>query len=376
MYNRGVMKELLKKLICAETTTETGELAAAEILSEELGRLGIEGRIDSWDGNRANFVAHVKSAGQRAGLLFVCHLDVVPPGEEGWKHPPFTATESDGKIYGRGSADMKGGIAAAIGAIEQIVDSGVKLQGDIMLVGAAGEETDSRGAKRFIRNWDGIPELGGVVITEPTNFDVVTAHRGLLWLEVVTKGRAAHSSTPELGVNAISAMRAVLNELENYEIRCEPQELLGKCSMSINTISGGKAINIVADKCSIGIDIRTLPGQEHQDIIDDFQRIFTRLKGQEPQFDAEVSVIRSVGALKTDRQSDFVRDFCAAVGVNETKAVGFTTDGPHFAPLGAPVVIFGPGKPEVCHKPDEYIDISDVEQGAAHYKDVILRFLS
>ena len=366
----------MKKLIQAETTAEKGELAAADVISDELGRSGIASAIDSWDGNRANIIAQIKSAGRRGALLFACHLDVVGPGEASWRNPPFVGVESEGKIYGRGSADMKGGIAAIVTAIEQIVESGVRLQGDIILFGAAGEETDSCGAKRFVRNWGGMARLAGVVIPEPTDFEIVTAHRGLLWLKVTTKGKAAHGSTPQSGVNAIASMRMVLDALENYKIRVEPHKLLGGCSMSINTIAGGKAINVVPDKCSIGVDIRTVPGQNYQDIIDDFQEMFVKLKQGNSQFEAEVSVVRDVKALETDSNCDFVKDFCSAVGISGTKAVGFTTDGPHFASLGVPVVIFGPGKPEVCHKPDEYIDISDVEKAVEYYKNIILKFLS
>ena len=262
------------------------------------------------------------------------------------------------------------------------------------------------GAKRFVRDCGGISELApldtgsfghegghpesyltglaGIVIPEPADFEVITAHRGLLWLKVTTRGKATHGSTPELGVNAIASMRAVLDELENYKIRFEPhppaflrkQEGGGECSMSINTIAGGKAINVVPDKCDIGIDIRTLPAQNHQDIIADFQKIFAKLKQKNPEFDADVSIVREVGALETDSNCDFVKEFCSAVGVSETKAVGFTTDGPHLAVLGAPVVILGPGKPEVCHKPDEYIDICDLEKAVEYYKNIILKFLS
>ena len=370
------MKKLLRKLIGAETTAQKGELAAAEIISAELGRSGIDCRIDSWDGARANITARVTSAGRRGALLFACHLDVVGAGEASWKYPPFAATESDGKIYGRGSADMKGGIAAAVTAIGQIVDSGMKLQGDIILFGAAGEETDSCGTKRFVRNFGGTAKLTGVIIPEPTDFEIITAHRGMLWLKVTTKGKAAHSSAPHLGVNAISSMKSFLDKLENYEIAFEPHKLLGECSMSINTISGGKEINVVPDKCSITIDIRTLPAQNHQAIIADFEKIFAKLKRKNSQFDAQVSIVREVGALETDCRCDFVRDFCSAVGISETRAVGFTTDGPYFASLGVPVVIFGPGNPELAHKPDEYIDISDVEKAVEYYKNIILKFLS
>ncbi len=376
LYNLLVMKELLRKLIQAQATPEKGELAAAEIISAELGRWGIRSQIETWDPNRANVIARIESTRRKGALLFVCHLDVVGPGEAPWTYPPFAAVESDGKIYGRGSADMKGAIAAAVTAIGQIVESGTELQGDILLFGAAGEETDSSGARRFVQNAAVLPRLAGVVVTEPTEFEVITAHRGLLWLEITTKGKAAHGSTPHLGINAIALMKSVLNELERYKIPFEPHELLGGCSMSINTITGGQAINIVPDQCRIGVDIRTVPTQKHRDIVADFEGLLAKLKQANSQFVTDVSVLRDVQALETDSSCDFVKDFCTAVGCSDTKAVGFTTDGPHFAPLGAPVVIFGPGKPELCHRPDEYIDIADVEQAVEHYKNIILRFLS
>jgi succinyl-diaminopimelate desuccinylase len=371
------MKELLRELIGAETTAERGELAAAEIISAEFGLSQIECRVDSWGQNRANLVARIESGGHRGALLFACHLDVVGPGEAKWEHPPFSAVESGSKIYGRGSADMKGGIAAVVTAIRQIVESGVKLGGDIILLGAAGEETDSCGAKRFVSSEArDLPDIAGVVLPEPTAFEVVTAHRGMLWLDVKTFGKAAHGSTPELGVNAIGSMRDLLGELESYKIRAEPHKLLGECSMSANTIVGGKEINVIPDKCEIGIDIRTLPGQNQQAIIDDFQRIFARLKQKNAEFQASVSIVREVGALETDPACDFVKEFCSVVGASESRAVGFTTDGPHLVSLGAPVMVFGPGEPKVCHKPDEYIKIADVERAVEYYKDIILKFLS
>ena len=380
-YNDFTMKELLKNLIQAETTAEKGEIAAAEVISAEFSRSGIDSSIDCWDRTRANITAHIKSTRRKAGLLFACHLDVVGPGEAAWKHPVFTAVESKGKIYGRGSVDMKGGTAAAVTAIRQIIDSGIELQGDIIFTAVAGEETDSVGARRFVNDKDWLPELApqgltGVVIPEPTNFEVVTAHRGMLWLNIITKGKAAHSSAPQLGVNAISSMRLILNELENYKIKAEPHELLGTCSMSINTIAGGKAMNVVPDKCSIGIDIRTLPGQDHQAIIVDLEEICSNLRDNNEQFEAVVTVHRQVQSMETDCNCDFVKDFCSVVKTDETKAVGYTTDGPYFASIGSPVVVFGPGKPHLCHKPDEFIDIADLEKGVKFYKKIILKFLT
>ena len=372
------MKDLLRKLIRADTTVEKGELAAADIIRKELKQAGIVVRIDKWNHNRANIIATVKSAGRKRSLMFACHLDVVPPGQAKWKYSPFAAVEKDGRIYGRGSADMKAGIAAVVTAIREVVDSGVSLKGDIILFAAAGEETDSCGAKRFINRLNEAKpqKLIGVIVPEPTNFAVVTSHRGLLWLEIATKGKAAHGSAPQSGINAISSTRLLLNELANYSIRCKPHKSLGECSMSINTIKAGKAINIIPDKCTIGIDIRTLPYQSNEDIINGLQKIVSKLNRRNPEFDAEISVVRNSSALETDSDCDFVRDFCVSVGKHRTSAVGFATDGPYFARLNAPVVIFGPGNPQSAHKPDEYVEIADVKKAVSYYKKIILRFLS
>lgn len=376
MYNGRIVKELLKELVRADTTAQSGELRAARIISDHFSRCGIESQIDAWGKNRANVVARTNSSRSRAALLFACHLDVVGPGEGQWKYPPFSGHESNGRIHGRGSTDMKGGMAAIAGAICEVVTSRARLQGDIIFAALAGEETDSCGARRFVGDQGQTPRLAGVVIPEPTDFEIVTAHRGMLWLDVTTRGKAAHGSTPELGINAISSMRAFLDELAGYEIPFEPHELLGRCSMSVNTISGGRTLNVVPDRCTVGIDIRTLPGQSHGEIVLGFERILDRLKSTDARFDAAVSTIREVGPLETDTGCGFVRDFCQAVGINRKKAVGFTTDGPHLASLGAPVVIFGPGKPDICHKPDEYIEISDLKKAAEYYKKVIFKFLT
>jgi succinyl-diaminopimelate desuccinylase len=271
---------------------------------------------------------------------------------------------------------MKGGIAAVVAAIRRVVDSRAELQGNIVFAAVAGEETDSRGAARYVADRSGLPELAGVVIPEPTDFAVVTAHRGMLWLEVTTAGKAAHSSTPHLGVNAIASMRLILDRLENYKASDRTHELLGKCTMSINTISGGKALNVVPDKCAIGIDFRTLPGQDHRQILADLEQMFAQLKSENGRFEAAVSELRRLEPLETDSRCDFVKDFCIGVGADRTGPIGYTTDGPYFASLGAPVVIFGPGAPGLCHKADEYIAIGDLEKAAKHYENIILKFLT
>lgn len=370
------MNDLLKQLIQADSTPAHGESAAAEVIATRFQQHGIVCAVDRWDGNRANITAHVKSAGKKPALLFVCHLDVVGPGEETWEHSPFAAVEQDGRIYGRGAADMKGGIASVVTAICEVADSRATLQGDIIFAATAGEETDSAGVERFMQDQARLPPLAGVVVPEPTDFAVVTAHRGLFWLKVTTRGKAVHSSMPERGVNAIGSMKHVLDELDRYQIPYEPHPRLGKCSMSVNTINGGAAMNMVPDRCTLGVDIRTLPGQDHDAIRSDIERILAKLRTVAPPFDAELAVERSVQAMETDPACTFVKALCSAVGVDLTNVVGYTTDAPHLVPLAAPIVIYGPGKPKMCHQVDEYIDIADMKKGADFFTRVIRRFLA
>jgi succinyl-diaminopimelate desuccinylase len=370
------MKDLLKQLIRTDSTPGKGEAMAAEVVATYFRRHGIDCLLDQWDGNRGNVIAHVTTARERPALLFVCHLDVVGAGEEQWEHPPFGAVEKDGRIYGRGTTDMKGGIAAVAAAICEATRSETPLRGDIIFAATAGEETDSSGVLRFMQDRDGLPPLAGIVVPEPTDLAVVTAHRGLFWLRITTRGKAVHSSMPERGVNAIASMKRVLDELERYQVQAKPHPLLGRCSMSINTIVGGEAMNVVPDRCTLGVDIRTLPGQDHEAIRYDFERMLARLKTGVPLFDADLLIERSAAAVETDPECEFVKAFCSAVEVDLTNVVGFTTDAPHLLPLGAPIVICGPGKPKMCHQVDEYIDVADLQTGVELFTSVIRQFLT
>jgi len=370
------MKELLRQLIAAKSTPDVGERAAAEVIAAHLSQCGIDGHVDTWDQNRANVVAHVKSDRQRPALLFACHLDVVPPGQEPWDSPPFEVRETDGTLYGRGVVDMKGGTAAALAAIRDVVDSDVPLKGDIILAATAGEETDSAGVIRLMAETSWLPDLAGVIVPEPTNLAVVTAHRGMFWVQIHTRGKAVHSSMPQRGINAILSMKHVLEKLEHYEVPFDPHPLLGPCSVSVNTIAGGQAMNIVPDQCTIGVDIRTLPGQNHDALQAEIQRMLVGIRAEHPGFDAHLTVDRSVEAMETDSECEFVKRFCSAVDVDLTNPIGFTTDAPHLVPLGAPIVIYGPGQPGQCHQVDEHITLAELEQARAYFKNVLTTFLT
>ena len=223
-----------------------------------------------------------------------------------------------------------------------------------------------------MENHKNIPNLAVVIVPEPTDFEVVTAHGGAFWLEVTTTGKAAHGSTPHLGINAISSAKMILDELENFKSKY----LTKGCSLSVNTITGGNTINIVPDSCTIGIDIRTTIDQSHNQIIDNLQQLLNKIKKQNPDFNAEIKVTRDVPALQTDNQSQAVKQFLSTVGAGEPIAVSYCTDGAFVTSLKAPVIIFGPGNPQLCHQTDEYVEIKDCEKAVEHYKNIIMKFLT
>lgn len=355
------MLALLKQLIAAAPTVDHGELKAAQALAEFFKTFGIDTELDIWDDRRANVVAHLKSDHPTAApLLLAAHTDVVPADAAQWTAPPFNAVVRDGRLYGRGATDMLGAIASAAAAMAQAAANPQTLPRDIILAAIAGEETDSCGAKRFVRHYRRrFADPVGVIVPEPTALKALRAHRGLLWLRITAHGRTAHGSMPHLGINAILKINALLNRLGGVTIPHTPHPLLGGCSLSANRIAGGSGVNIVPDVCSLDIDIRTLPGQSTETIIGWMQNILDALAQQDDTFNAQISILRQCDAMETPADAPFVRSVCQAVGQTEAGAVGFTTDAPFFAPLG-PVVIVGPGDPAQCHKPDESIALDEL----------------
>ncbi len=363
------MKTLLKQLIAMAPTVDNGELRAAEVLKDYFGQHGLKAEIDVWDGHRANVLVHLAAGGgaHQRPLLVAGHLDVVPAAADKWTVPPFEATERDGRLYGRGTTDMLGPVAAVAAALVDAARQREALARDIVFAVTAGEETDSCGAKRFVRHYRSrFADPVGVLIPEPTDFQVLRAHRGILWLTITAHGRTAHGSMPHLGINAIMKINAVLNRLGGMAIAHTPHPLLGGCTMSVNRIAGGSGTNIVPELCAVEIDIRTLPAQSAEAIVDQFKTMLAELAKQDAQFAAQITVTRRVAAMETPDDNPFTQAVCKLADADHAGAAIFTTDGPYYAPLG-PVLILGPGSPQACHKPDEYIEADALEAGKAMY---------
>jgi len=370
--------DLLKQLIQSAPTCQNGELNAATALHAFFHKHQVTSQVDTWGDGRANVIAQIGPDNPDTPTLVIgAHIDVVPAGPENWNTSPFEPVEKDGFLFGRGSVDMLGGICAAAGALADLRQSGKPLTGRVIFTATAGEETDSCGVKRFVETYsDNIKNPIGILVPEPSNLRILRAHRGILWLKITTFGRTAHGSMPHLGVNAIEKANALLNRLRNWQIPHTPHDLLGGCSMSVNRIAGGSATNIVPDTCSIELDLRTLPDQSAQDIISDIEKLIAELSHTDPEFKAEISILRCCPAMETKKDDPFLQKVCKAAGIHETFSVGFTTDGPLFARLGAPVLIFGPGDGTRCHQPNEALELAQLEKAQTIYLDIMQALLT
>lgn len=217
---------LLQEMIGFNTVNPPGnEKDLAKYIREKLKDFDIKSEVIDLGNNRANVIGIIEGSGEKKALLFNGHLDTVPPGDIEWEYDAFSGRIVDGKIYGRGSADMKGGLAAMIMAAGAIKKAGIPLKGDLIITGTAGEEIDSIGAFHFLEN-GGLNNVGAIVIGEPTSCKLRIAEKGTFWVEITTYGKTSHGAFPEKGVNAIVHMNLLLNEFLKYKFEYEENHLL------------------------------------------------------------------------------------------------------------------------------------------------------
>lgn len=374
--------EFLASLVRLESCNPPGnEAPVAEAVARMMSQMGIRASVISLEKNRANVVGILPGRGERPALLFNGHLDTVPPGEMPWEHDPYGAEVLNGRLYGRGAADMKSGLAAMVMAAGAIAKSGIELAGDLIVAGTIGEEVDSAGARRFLED-GGLNGVGAIVIGEPTDLRIITAHKGALWLQVTTVGQTAHGAMPHLGVNAILHMLAFLDQLSNYRFDYQEHPLLSGPTLNVGTIAGGVKTNVVPDRCVTTLDIRTLPGQSHPQIVDDMRAIADWLAERLPTFHLEIEIINDRAPVETDVEAPVVR---AAIQVAqevlrrdlEPGGVNYYTDASVFAPAtGIPTIICGPGDPTLAHRPDEFIELEKLALATEFYAALALKMLA
>ena len=357
------------------------EIRIAEHVARILDKAGLKVEIIRHNQERASILAVLKSSRELPPLLYSAHLDTVPLGVEKWSHEPFDAVISDGRIWGRGAADMKGGMAALIVAATGLARSGLPLRGDLILALTAGEEVDSLGATSIASRSE-LGPLQAVIIPEPSDNDVYVAEKGALWLELSTHGKTAHGAMPELGENAVLMMVDLITELQKLQIPFKEHPMLGGFSMSVNTIQGGMKTNVVPDGCVVTVDMRTVPGQRHDAIVEWVKGMIAALSRRNPSFRASVKVTNDRRPIETSSEEPAVRLFVDIVeellGDRPTpKGVRYYTDATALVPaFKAPMIICGPGDPKLAHQPNENIVIEKLVQAVKIYTLTAGRFLS
>jgi len=380
--NHDFVIELLKDLVATNSVNPAvgkgpGELALSNLLFDRLASVGhLEVRKQHVVDERSNVVAIMRGSGGGRSLMLNGHMDTV--GVEAMTIEPFRPFVEKGLLHGRGACDMKGSIAAMIGAAKFLADSESRLRGDLIFSFVVDEEHTSLGMRKLIEEC----KADAAIVGEPTDMKVATAHKGFLWIEVETRGRAAHGSVPEKGVDAIvHAAKLVyrLSELQD-KLGARAHPLLGTPKIHTSTIEGGTHWSIVPDHCVLRLERRTIPGETSASAMEEIQEILHRIKQEDCSFDAEARNVFERPPLEIAQTEPIVQQLQEAmleVTGADARVVGapYWTDGALLAHSASiPTCIFGPGNIGVAHSPDEYVDLEDVLRAAEIYGRVAQRF--
>ncbi|MED3688170.1 M20 family metallopeptidase [Peribacillus butanolivorans] len=371
----------LQSLIQVNSVNPQGnEKRVAEVIQTYLKSSNLQVELDDLGNDRANlFVTYPNVKSDDRYLVYSGHFDTVPTGKVEWEHDPFSGKLIDNKVFGRGATDMKSGVAAMVLALECIERAGIQLNGKLQFVGTAGEEVDGYGAKKVVEKGQ-IDKATALVVSEPSENELYTSHKGCLWLEIITYGKTAHGSMPDQGINAITAMNELMNRLHTYEFEYSPHPLLGYPTINIGTIEGGVKTNVVPDQCNLTLDIRTVPGQDNDSILHDIENMIKEIS-EKSQSTYQIKVINRMDSVSTNEFDDFVK-LAVQTGKNHVNldlrpsGVNYYTDASVYWPhLRIPTIIIGPGNPRLAHQPDEYVEIDKFLESIRYFIALAIDYL-
>lgn len=349
-----------------------GERAIAEYVAAWLADAGLETTIDDLGDDRCNVVAIARGSGGGKSLMLNAHMDTVGHGGMPDALAPRIV---DGKLHGRGAFDMKASLAAIMLVGAEAVRS--SWRGDLIITAVADEEFASIGTARIAETL----KADAAIVTEPTDLELCVAHKGFAWLEVTTRGLAAHGSLAEVGVDAIAAMGPVLTgiaELQRGLAARPPHPLLGPPSVHASLISGGTELSTYPDICTVGIERRTIPGEIAADVEDEIGQILLRAAEADPRLRAEITM----GLVREPFEIEEEHPFVALVHARATHVLRTAPvvsgglgwmDSALLAEVGIPTVIFGP-RGDGAHADEEWVDLASVEQARAVYAAVAAEF--
>jgi len=336
-----------------------GEADVARRIAGELESIGLHVEIADAAPGRPNVVGVLDGRAPGRSLMFCGHTDTV--GVSGMRQP-FTPEIRDGRLYGRGAQDMKGGVAAMIGAVRRIVESGGLAQGRVIVAAVVDEEHASIGAEALVTKW----RADAAVVTEPTGLDVAVAHKGFQWIALETHGRAAHGSRPRDGRDAILRMGRVLARLESLDRRLQvgpAHPLLGTGSLHASLIEGGHELSSYPARAALQYERRTLPGEPSDIAGVEADALLAELRREDPEFEAEARLVFGRDAYEIDPDSQLpalLTDAARAAGCGASIAgMTFWTDAAILGAAGIPSVLFGPGGAGL-HSIEEYVILEDV----------------
>lgn len=325
---------------------------------------------------RNNVIARVPGRDSSRRIVFEAHMDTV--SIKGMTIDPFDPVVKDGRLHGRGSVDDKAGLAAMMHAVADIHASGDRPPCEVWLAAVVDEEYSFRGVVKLC---EGL-KADAAVVAEPTEFKCVIASKGVLRWRIRTKGKAAHSSKPHLGVNAITAMsRVVLALNEDHErMQAVKHPLLGPGTCNVGVIQGGVQVNFVPDEAVIEIDRRLLPGEEVPDVLAHYQVLLDALMKQHPEVLAEMEEpMLQDWPFQTDAQTPLVQLAQTLLGemgrYDGVSGVPFGSDASKFSRMGIPTILFGPGSIDQAHAAVEYVECAEVEKALAFYTEIARRFV-
>lgn len=382
--NKIDIAELTSSLVKLKSYSfmENQEQEVAEYICDFLISNGIEAELNYAAPGRPNVIASIGEGGGPV-LMLNGHIDTVPAYD---MPDAFAGEIRDGRVYGRGSCDMKGSVAAMMAAIIGIKNSGVKLKGKVVFAAVADEEEAGIGTKALLKNWC---NADAVIVGEPSGLRIGLGNKGLEWIKVDFFGKKVHGGEQKNGINAIEmAARFISYLTEVYVPKLDKRtaEYLGSASLNIGTISGGDQPSTVADSCTVTFDRRSIPGESVEDVYREINEILEFLGEKYPGFSASASDLIEGNnelphlAFCTSPEAEIVKAAQAAanetgIGERPLEGMSFWTDAGFIANnTDAECIILGPGEMAVCHTANENISIDQLEKGAAMFALTALEY--
>jgi acetylornithine deacetylase ArgE len=366
--------ETAKVLISYDTSGPPAkELPLAKWIKDYLEDLGASTEIQIVDKDRANVIGKI-GEGKGPGLLLSGHMDVVLAGDPSlWKvTTPFEGTVKHDKLYGRGACDMKGPDAAILEAAKALSKENYKRQ--LTLSFTAGEDTGGWYVIKVIGEGKVTKKDARMgIIPEPSMMEVIRAHKGAGHVKIKVRGKAAHSSRPELGVNAISKASDLLQEIRKLQetLNTKPHPFLGPTTVECTLINGGFKSNIIPDQCTLDLSTRLIPGHDKPAVsMGWFKDMIHTLKERDPEFKADILELTASRPLDVPEDSEVVHLLTKMLH-KQPSGAPYYTEAVNYTAAGIPTIICGPGNIDQAHTPDEYISLKQLELGVKTFKETI-----